>query len=197
MSRIVMAGAVFETLALAQSLGTSVIGVVDPALTATVWRGLPAFADDDAAIAALSPDGVILAIDDSHVRAKVHARYARDGIRAVDLVAGSIDSGTLWGAGFMLQRGAHVSVDCRIGEAVRVNVGANIMHDVQLANYVTVAPNAVVLGRVRVGSHSYIGANATVLPDTTIGDRCRIGAGAVVTRDVAAGTTVKGVPARP
>ncbi len=53
------------------------------------------------------------------------------------------------------------------------------------------------LGRsVSIGVDVWIGGGAILLPGVTVGDGAVIGAGSVVTHDVAAGTTVKGNPAR-
>jgi acetyltransferase-like isoleucine patch superfamily enzyme len=41
-----------------------------------------------------------------------------------------------------------------------------------------------------------LGIGSRVIPGIVIGPRCTVGAGAVVVRNVAAGVTVKGVPAK-
>ncbi|MFS0771912.1 serine O-acetyltransferase [Sphingomonas sp. 1P08PE] len=51
-------------------------------------------------------------------------------------------------------------------------------------------------GAPRLGGHVDVGAGAKILGAVTIGDHARIGANAVVTIDVPAGATAVGVPAR-
>ena len=50
---------------------------------------------------------------------------------------------------------------------------------------------------VAIGRNVWIGGAAIILSGVTIGDDAIVGAGSVVTRDVAAGTMVRGNPARP
>ena len=193
--RRVLVGASREALVLARELDVTPDAVVDPLLETERWHDLPVMASDAAAIAAGAAE-VILAIDVPAHRRRAGEAYRRAGLSAINLLHGTPGPGTVHGGGLMMQRLANLSVDCKLGFAVRLNIGANVMHDVQLGDYVTVAPNAVLLGRVAVGSDSYIGAGAVVLPGLQIGRNCVVGAGAVVTRNVPDGSTIKGNPAR-
>lgn len=193
---LLLVGASLETLSLAKRLGQSVSAVSDPAWPDPVFYGLPCYGDDQQALAEGEYDGVILAIDAPKIRAKADRFFAERSLPVVDLIEGFVDDETRWGPGLLVQREASVSVNCRLGRAVRLNIGALVMHDVELADYVTVAPRAAIMGRVSVGPFSYVGAGATVLTGVTIGAECVIGAGAVVTRNVAAGSVVKGNPAK-
>ena len=196
MARFLLAGRSHEMLVLARNLGHEVVAVADPACGAENWHGLPVHASDAEAVKVGGFGAVILAIDDPAVRQRVQRFYERAGLSAADLIGGQLGDGTRHGAGLVIQCFANLSVDCSVGDGVRLNTGANVMHDVTLGDFVSIAPNAVLLGGVKVGSLSYIGANATVLPGVAVGHGSTVGAGAVVTRDVADGATVKGSPAR-
>jgi len=197
MAVLLQAGMSHELLDLARELGHQVVGLCDPACAQAEWHGMTVYRSDEDALAGIGEiDGVIIAIDLPAPRRQVQQRYQQAGLRVHDLIGGHLGPGTTHGAGLVIARLAHLSVDGRVGQGVRLNVGANVMHDAVLGDFVTLAPGAVVLGRVTVGSLTYVGANATILPDLTVGSGVTIGAGAVVTRDVADGATVKGVPAR-
>lgn len=194
MPRLLLVGLSHEMLVLARRLGHEVPAVVDPAANGADFHGLEIHRDDETA-AQGEFDGIVIGIDDPADRKRVLEFYAEAGLAAVNLIDGAIGDGSETGPGLVVQHMAHISVDCRMGIGVRVNVGANVMHDVRLGDFVTVAPGAVILARVTVEELSYIGANATILPGVEIGRACRVGAGAVVTKDVADGATVKGMPA--
>lgn len=92
-------------------------------------------------------------------------------------------------AGVVLQAGAAIGLD------TIVNTGATIDHDCRIGAHVHVAPGVTLSGDVQVGDESHVGAGATVIQGVRIGARCLIAAGAVVVRDVADGKTVAGLPA--
>jgi len=84
-----------------------------------------------------------------------------------------------------------------MGDACIVNSGAIVEHECRLGHGVHVAPGAVLTGCVTVEDHAFVGAGAVVLPRLRIGRGAVVGAGAVVIEDVASGTVVAGVPAKP
>lgn len=108
----------------------------------------------------------------------------------------SISRFSLLGAGTFVAAGAIVAAGARIDQGVIVNHGAVVDHDCTVGAFTHIAPQAALGGGVQVGSEVLIGTGVTVLPGLKIGDGAVIGAGAVVTRDVAAGATVRGIPAR-
>jgi sugar O-acyltransferase (sialic acid O-acetyltransferase NeuD family) len=83
-----------------------------------------------------------------------------------------------------------------LGRHVLVNIGATISHDCRIGDFVTVSPGANVAGHVTLGEGSFVGIGASISDRVQVGQGCLIGAGAVVVRDVADGQVVAGVPAR-
>lgn len=77
-----------------------------------------------------------------------------------------------------------------------VNVGATVSHDTRIGCYSDVNPGAHLAGNVTVGSECYIGMGTNVIQGRTIGSGTVVGAGAVVIRDLPAHVTAVGVPAR-
>lgn len=83
-----------------------------------------------------------------------------------------------------------------IGIGSLVNTGAQIHHEVKLGEFCEVSPKAVLLGGSQIGDNTRIGAGATVLPNVRIGSQVIVGAGSVINRDVPDNVTVVGVPGR-
>lgn len=81
-----------------------------------------------------------------------------------------------------------------LGKGCLINTGAQIHHEVKLGEFSIVNPGAILLGNVEVGDFCSIGANATILPKVKIGNNVTVGAGSVVTKDVQDGVIVVGVP---
>lgn len=89
-----------------------------------------------------------------------------------------------------------VGVDVELGEQCIINTGATVDHECRLGPGVHLAPGATLAGCVAIEACSFIGTNATVLPRIRIGRHVTVGAGAVVTKDVEDYAVVYGVPAR-
>jgi sugar O-acyltransferase (sialic acid O-acetyltransferase NeuD family) len=92
--------------------------------------------------------------------------------------------------GAIVHPGSVVGVNCII------NTGARVDHDCIIGRHSHIAPGAVLCGGVVVGPECHIGAGAVVVPQIKIGEGAVIAAGAVVIADVAAGATVRGIPAK-
>jgi len=100
------------------------------------------------------------------------------------------------GPGTIIDAGALISPDARLGEHVILNNNCTIGHDTVLEDYVTVAPNASIAGEVHIGEGCDIGANCTIIQRKSVGHWSVVGAGAVVVKDVPSNVTVVGVPAQ-
>lgn len=108
----------------------------------------------------------------------------------------SVSVTALLGGGVFVGPQAAVNARATVGAHAIVNTGAVVEHDCAIGENVHIGPRAVLGGRVEVGEHTLIGIGATVKPGVRIGAGCTVAAGAVVVGDVAAGATVRGVPAR-
>lgn len=105
------------------------------------------------------------------------------------------DSATI-GAGTVIMAGAVVQPRAVIWKNVIVNTRAAIDHDCRIGDHVHVAPGAVLSGGVRLEDGCHVGTGAIIMQNLRIGRGATVAAGATVIRDVAAGSMVKGTPAR-
>lgn len=100
------------------------------------------------------------------------------------------------GPGTVLDAGALVSPDARLGRHVILNNNCTVGHDTRLEDYVTVAPGASIAGEVHIGEGCDMGINCTVVQGRVIDRWSVVGAGAVVVRNLPSNVTAVGVPAR-
>lgn len=83
----------------------------------------------------------------------------------------------------------------KIETGVIINTGAIIEHEVKIGKFSHVGPNAIICGDANIGENVFVGANATVKQGVLIGDNSIIGAGSVVLNDIPANSTYVGNPA--
>jgi sugar O-acyltransferase (sialic acid O-acetyltransferase NeuD family) len=89
-----------------------------------------------------------------------------------------------------------VTVDCKIGNHLHMNLHSDIGHDCIIGDYVTLAPGARVSGNCNIGDGVYIGSNAVIREGVTIAPWSIIGANSVVLHDITELGTYVGVPAK-
>lgn len=89
-----------------------------------------------------------------------------------------------------------IGAKTQIGRGTLINTGAQIHHECRIGNFCDINPGAVLLGKAEIGDLTSIGSNATILPKIKIGRNVIVGAGSVVTHNVPDGVTVVGVPAK-
>jgi sugar O-acyltransferase (sialic acid O-acetyltransferase NeuD family) len=93
--------------------------------------------------------------------------------------------------------GAVLTVNVVIEPHAVVNFGATVGHESKIGRACVVNPGANVSGGVTIGMGTLVGTGAQIRQYIDIGIGATVGAGAVVVKPVKPGETVVGVPARP
>src|SRR5260370_3956761 len=140
---------------------------------------------------------VLLGIGDPQVRSLGAKRIKAKGGIPYTLVGPDVirAKNTTCGAGAVLELGALLGPDSRIGDGVLVNKRVMVTHDVDVGDYSVLSPLVFLSGGSKVGVGCSLGVGATFLPGLSLSNRCVIGAGAVVTQDLPAFSLAVGVPA--
>lgn len=188
-----------EVVALARTAGWEVAGVVsaDPPDVGVLARlGVDWLGEPDALERLGLP--VALGIGYPEVRRRVAAEVLAAGVDVVTLVHPTAVLGpdVQLDEGALVQAGAHLTTNVRLGLHTHVGVGAVVSHDCRLGDFVTLAPRVALSGDVNLADGVFCGVGSVIVPGCSIGVGTTIAAGAVVVGDVPAGVTAKGVPAR-
>lgn len=145
---------------------------------------------------------VVVAVGSTKGRKLLRERCKSLGFRDATLIDPSAIVGDRVdiGPGSVICAGAIVTVDCRIGEAVQINVRSTISHNDDLGDYVTVSPGVNIAGWVTVKPGAFLGVGSRIIdgkPDNrlVIGEWATVAGGACVIRNVEDGAMVAGVPA--
>lgn len=101
------------------------------------------------------------------------------------------------GPGTVLCAGSVVQPDAILGAHVIVNTGATVDHDCRVGNFVHLAPGTHLAGFVVVEEGAFLGIGAVVIPGVRVGAWTVVGAGGVVVQNLPPHITAVGVPAKP
>ena len=95
-----------------------------------------------------------------------------------------IAQNVILGEGVYIGKGVIVNSGVEIRDMCIINTGAIIEHDSKIGAFSHISVGSVLCGGVQVGSDSFVGANATVIQGKTIGNKCIIGAGTTIRKNV-------------
>lgn len=117
-----------------------------------------------------------------NVRAEIAARYKARGFTFGTIVSpyACVSHHANITEGVQIFQRTVVQPGVQIGAHSIINSGAIIEHDTRIGDYCHIAPAAVLCGNVCVGNFSHIGANATVIQGRSVPENSVIAAGAVV-----------------
>jgi sugar O-acyltransferase (sialic acid O-acetyltransferase NeuD family) len=164
-----------------QRWGQSVLNAVidGPISKANEWRGSPA----------------IIAVGDGSVRRRI--------ARSLDLIWTAVvhpfsfvDPTVHLGEGTVVAAGAVIQPGAIVGDHCVVNTGATIDHDCRLGSFVTTGPGVHLAGNVSIGDEALLGVGCCARPGSRVGAGTIVGAGAVIIGDLPAGAIAYGAPAR-
>lgn len=204
---IIVIGAGGHALVVADALlaaGEVVLGFTDadPSRHGRRLCNLPVLGDDDRVLAGLASDSTHLVngiggVGGAGLRQRVQERLQKIGWRFVGVRHPSaivssfarVEDGVQLLAASVVQAGADIAGGCI------VNTGAVVEHDCRLGEHVHVAPRALLCGDVEIGARSHVGAGAVVRQGLRLGRDTVVGAGAVVIRNHTGGGILIGVPA--
>ncbi len=147
-------------------------------------------------------DGVrraFVALGPNRLRCRL-GEYATDiGFEIVNAIhpRSVISPSATLGRGIAIMAGAVVNAATSIDDLCIINTGATVDHDCRLGQAVHVAPQVGIAGNVAIGDRTFLGIGSRVIPDLRIGADVTIGAGAAVIRDLEDNARVVGVPAKP
>ncbi len=144
--------------------------------------------------------GVIVAIGDNFVRAKVSAGIQEICPQLAFLSAvhpsASIASDVTLGAGTVVMAGVVVNPCASIGRFCILNTHCSLDHDSTLADFASLAPGVTTGGNCQIGPYSAIGIGAVLVHGIRIGAHSVLGAGATVLQSVDSFVVAYGTPAK-
>lgn len=165
--------------------GTEVAGLIDDNPLIGELLGVPVFRSDRV------QGPMIISIGNNEIRKRITEEYDVEYSRAIHPSALISPSATV-GDGSVVMQGAIIQQGVGIGRHCIVNTGASVDHECRIGDYVHLSPHVTLCGNVTVGEGTHIGAGAVVIPGVTIGCWSVIGAGTVVLCDIPDGVTAVG-----
>ena len=140
---------------------------------------------------------LFVAIGSNRLRKKLSIFGLQNGYQLVNAISPqAIISPTVkLGIGIAIMAGAVINAESIIDDLSIINTGATVDHDCRIGKAVHIAPQCALAGNVAVGNLSFLGIGCKVVPAINIGENVTIGAGGVVISDIESNVTAVGIPA--
>jgi sugar O-acyltransferase (sialic acid O-acetyltransferase NeuD family) len=135
----------------------------------------------------------IVAIGDNEIRMNVAKTIAHKFTNAIHPSV-LFSNHAVLGKGNMLMQNSVIQAGVEIGNHVILNTGAQVDHDCKIGSYVHLAPRTTLCGNVHIGEGTLVGAGSVIIPGITVGNWVTIGAGTIVIKDVPDRAVVVGNP---
>ena len=176
-----------------------VVGIVDDGIAAgTAVLGLQVLGGEEK-LKELVTQGVVQVanavggVGDLSSRERVFHKILDVGMSCPSLVhpTAFLEPSATFSTGIQVFPHAYIGSEASVGFGVIVNTGAVVSHDCRIGDYSNIAPGALLAGGVAVGERVLVGMGVTINLNVRIGPGARIGNGAVVKGDVPAGGIVR------
>lgn len=185
-------------VSLLQSCGLAVDAVLDDASSrwGETLLGVPVTGPLDLLLGLDEPLAV-LALGHNATRLALARRFSRVRWETAVHPRAWVHESVLIGPGTVVFAGAVLQPGVEIGAHCIVNTGALVDHDCRIGDGTHLAPGTCLAGGVTVGKGVFFGIRSAAVPGISVGGWTTVGAGAVVVRDLPERIVAVGVPARP
>jgi len=131
-------------------------------------------------------------LPNSSLRIKLYNKFKQLGYSFSTIISESalVSAHAILSEGVQVLPRAVINCTSEIQENTIINSGAIVEHDCRIGAHNHIASGAILCGGVTTGTQVHIGAGATIIQLINIADNVTIGAGATVTKDVTNGCTI-------
>ena len=167
----------------------NVIGFVDDdiELQKKIINDLPVLGDIDWLISSNdSSIGCIIAVGEPKIRKEIFEEIRHRNFKFPKIIhpLSHISKFTSIEDGTIVQAGAKISCNIKLGKFAYVNFNSVIGHDCILNNFVTLSPNCTVNGENIIQEGVFFGSGAVTRHQLKIGKWCHIGACSVIAKNI-------------
>ena len=172
--------------------GISIAGIYakTPASSSDIFAGIPFFFDDGDPPPFECTDFDLVnglgSLPGKNARVDLHKRFKRLGFKFLTVVAPTsvVSEYAKLEEGVHILHRAVINAGAHIGVSTIVNTGAIVEHDCKIGDHNHLAPGCTVSGGVSTGDNVHIGVGASVIQGLSIGSNVLIAAGATAVNNI-------------